>query len=182
MGTMLRKATQTDVDRIAALIRESVLGLQAAEYTLEQRQGALGTVFGVDRMLIGDRTYFVDDSGPHGQIIACGGWSKRNTLFGSDNAPGKDDRFLDPAAGDAARIRAFFVHPAFARRGLGSRILEACEREAREAGFRRLELGATLTGIPLYERHGFRRIETVQVPLPNGASISIVRMEKTLSD
>lgn len=175
---MLRKATFDDAEAIEALISDSVIRLQAGEYTLEQRQGALGTVFGLDRLLIADQTYFavVEDDG---RLIACGGWSKRNTLFGSDNAPRKNDNFLDPAV-DAARIRAFFVHPDFARRGLGSQILEACEEEARAAGFQRLELGATLTGLPLYMRYGFQPVERVEVPLANGASIPIVRMAKAL--
>ena len=175
---LLRKAAFEDAEAIEVLIRESVMRLQAGEYSVEQRQGALGSVFGLDQLLIADGTYFAVDA-EDGHLIACGGWSKRSTLFGSDNAPGKNDSFLDPAV-DGARIRAFFVHPDFARRGVASRILEACEQEAREAGFRRLQLGATLTGIPLYERHGFSAIERVEVPLANGASIPIVRMEKLL--
>jgi len=175
----LRLATTDDIEAIAALIEASVLQLQAGEYTLEQRQGALGTVFGVDRLLIADGTYFVVVDPATRALAACGGWSKRNTLFGSDNAPVKNDDWLDPAV-DAARIRAFFVHPDWARRGLGTRILETCEAAAREAGFTRLTLGATLTGIPLYERHGFRPVERVEVPLANGHSIPIVRMEKVL--
>jgi GNAT superfamily N-acetyltransferase len=176
---MMRKAAFQDVERIGSLIAESVMGLQAGDYTLAQREGALGTVFGVDRLLIEDQTYFVVEV-ENGRLAACGGWSKRSTLFGSDNgSPVKDASFLDPAV-DAARIRAFFVHPDFARRGLGSAILAACENEARSAGFRRLQLGATLTGIPLYERHGFRVLERTEVPLPNGESIAIVRMEKSL--
>jgi GNAT superfamily N-acetyltransferase len=175
----LRLATTDDIEAIAALIEASVLHLQAGEYTLEQRQGALGTVFGVDRLLIADGTYFVVVDPASGALAACGGWSKRNTLFGSDNAPVKNDDWLDPAV-DAARIRAFFVHPDWARRGLGTRILDTCEAAARQAGFTRLTLGATLTGIPLYERHGFQAVERVEVPLRNGHSIPIVRMEKML--
>ncbi len=176
---LLRLATPDDIPAIAALIEVSVRGLQANDYTFEQREGALGSVFGVDRLLIEDRTYFVVEDAAQ-SIIACGGWSKRNTLFGSDNAPVKNDNWLDPHV-DAARIRAFFVHPAHARRGLGSLIMRTCEEAARQAGFRKLTLGATLTGIPLYERHGFRQMERVEVPLANGTSIPIVRMEKELA-
>lgn len=175
----LRLATPDDIPAIAALIEASVRGLQASDYSLEQREGALGTVFGVDRLLIEDRTYFVVEDEAR-EMVACGGWSKRNTLFGSDNAPVKNDNWLDPQL-DAARIRAFFVHPSHARRGLGSLIMRTCEEAARRAGFTRLTLGATLTGIPLYERHGFRQVERVEVPLVNGTSIPIVRMEKELT-
>jgi GNAT superfamily N-acetyltransferase len=176
----LRLATFDDIPAIADLIEQSVMQLQQQEYTVEQRQGALGTVFGVDRMLIADGTYFVAVDETNGSLAACGGWSKRRTLFGSDNAPAKNDSWLDPRV-DAARIRAFFVHPNWARRGLGSRILEACEAAAQKAGFTKLELGATLTGIPLYTRYGFQPIERVEVPLANGHSIPIVRMGKTLT-
>lgn len=176
---LLRLATPDDIPAIAALIEASVRGLQANDYSFEQREGALGSVFGVDRLLIEDRTYFVVEDAAR-SIIACGGWSKRNTLFGSDNAPVKNDNWLDPQV-DAARIRAFFVHPAHARRGLGSLIMRTCEDAARQEGFGKLTLGATLTGIPLYERHGFRQVERVEVPLANGTSIPIVRMEKELA-
>jgi len=173
----LRLATLNDIPAIEELIAASVNGLQAGDYSVEQRTGALGSVFGVDRALIRDGTYFVIQH--VGTLVACGGWSKRKTLFGSDHVSGKDDAFLDPLV-DAARIRAFFVHPSWARRGFGSQLLEAGEQAARSAGFRRLELGATLTGIPLYERHGFQPLERSEVPLPNGATISIVRMWKQL--
>lgn len=174
---LLRLAVFNDIPKLQALIEASVNGLQASDYNAEQRAGALGTVFGVDRQLIRDGTYFVIEAG--GALVACGGWSKRRTLFGSDHVEGKDDGFLDPAI-DAARIRAFFVHPDWARRGLGSRLLKAGERAAREGGFTRLELGATLTGLALYERHGFREMERIEVALPNGAALAIVRMSKAL--
>ena len=174
---LLRLATFDDIPAIEALIAASVNGLQLSDYNAEQRAGALGSVFGVDRQLIRDGTYFVIEHG--GALVACGGWSKRKTLFGSDKVEGKDDAFLDPSA-DAARIRAFFVHPDWARRGFGSRLLDAGEQAARAAGFKRLELGATLTGIPLYQRHGFLPLEPSEVPLPNGATIAIVKMWKPL--
>jgi GNAT superfamily N-acetyltransferase len=174
----LRLALPDDIPAIHALIQQSVMRLQVGEYTREQREGALGSVFGVDRRLIEDGTYFVIACAP-GQLAACGGWSRRRTLFGSDAISGKDDAWLDPAI-DAARIRAFFVHPDWARRGLGSLILEECEAAARAAGFTRLELGATLTGVPLYARHGFKELETVEVPLRNGAQLPIVKMTKIL--
>jgi GNAT superfamily N-acetyltransferase len=115
--------------------------------------------------------------GEENKIVACGGWSKRKTLFGSDRAAGREDDLLDPAC-DRAKIRAFFVHPDWARRGLGSRILEACENAAREAGFTGFEMGATLTGVKLYRERGYSAIEEMAVPLQNGASLPIVRMVK----
>jgi N-acetylglutamate synthase-like GNAT family acetyltransferase len=175
----IRLARLDDIREIQALIRQSVIELQAGEYTRAQREGALGSVFGVDRRLIEDGTYFVV-AGQTAELAACGGWSRRRTLFGSDSIEGKDDSWLNPTS-DAARIRAFFVHPRWARRGLGSRILGECEAAARAAGFRRLELGATLTGVPFYSRFGFREIEPVEVALGNGERLPIVRMEKELA-
>jgi GNAT superfamily N-acetyltransferase len=174
---ILRLAQLDDAPALENLIEESVRKLQAADYTPEQLTGALGTVLGLDRQLIRDSTYFAIEV--DGSIVACGGWSRRRTLFGADRVPGKDDAWLDPAI-DAARIRAFFVHPDWARRGLGTRLLEACEAAARTAGFERLELAATLTGIPLYAARGYSPAERVEVPLANGAVLPVVRMEKTL--
>jgi GNAT superfamily N-acetyltransferase len=164
-----------DVPALQELITQSVRGLQAADYTTAQVEGALGTVYGTDQAMISDRTYFVVEH--EGAIVACGGWSKRRTAFGSDHSPVKDDRLLDPHV-DPAKIRAFFVHPAFARQGLGTRILEACEQAAQNAGFTRFELTATLTGVPLYARHGYIEVEKVQFTLPNGEPYSAVRMRK----
>ena len=172
---ILRLATLDDAPALERLIADSVRTLQAGEYTVEQREGALGTVFGVDRRLIRDGTYFAIET--DGALAACGGWSRRKTLFGGDHVAGKDDAWLDPAV-DAARIRAFFVHPQWARRGFGSRILEACEAAAREAGFRRLEMAATLTGVPFYAARGYVEVERMEVPLMNGVSLEVVRMSK----
>jgi len=174
---ILRLAQLEDAAALEELIQVSVRSLQAGDYSAAQMEGALGTVLGLDRQLIRDGTYFVVDA--EGPIVACGGWSRRRTLFGADRAPGKDDGWLDPAV-DPARVRAFFVHPEWARRGLGTRILEAAEAAARAAGFRRLELAATLTGIPLYAARGYSAIERVEVPLPNGEILPVVRMGKPL--
>ena len=173
----LRLATPDDIPALEALIAESVRTLQASDYSVPQMEGALGTVFGVDRLLIDDGTYFVAEAG--NEIVACGGWSRRKTLFGSDQTPAKDDNWLDPAV-DAARIRAFFVNPKWARRGLGSRILRECEAAARARGFTRLELVATLTGEPLYRAHGFAAGLRFSVPLGNGEELPVVRMEKAI--
>ena len=176
MTYALRLATAEDIPALEQLIAQSVRVLQAADYTPAQREGALGTVFGVDRRLVADGTYFVVIASD-GSLAGCGGWSRRQTLFGSDHSPVKDDAFLDPAV-DAARIRAFFIHPQHARRGLGRKILEACEAAAREHGFTVFELGATLTGIPLYQACGYVAEERILVPLPNGESLPVVRMRK----
>ena len=171
----IRLALPSDAPQIEALIGLSVRTLQAADYAPEQIEGALGTVFGVDTQLISDQTFYVVGTGS--AIVGCGGWSKRTTLFGSDHRSGREDDLLDPAH-DNARIRAFFVHPDWARRGIGSMILDTCERAAMDAGFRGFELGATLTGERLYSVRGYRPVEHVEVPLANGASLPIIRMEK----
>jgi GNAT superfamily N-acetyltransferase len=175
---VIRTAVLADVEAIEVLIAASVHGLQAGDYSQEQREGALGTVFGADRQMISDGTYYAVEE--EGRMVACGGWSRRHTPFGGDRSPRKDDRFLYPAT-DAARIRAFFVHPDFARRGLGTLLLNTCEDAARAAGFTRAELTSTLTGIPLYEVRGFVAKERLELPLGNGATLPVVRMEKSLT-
>lgn len=174
----LRKAVETDVDALAALIDASVRTLQAQDYTSHQIEAALGSVFGVDRRLIADQTYFVAEIGE--RVVAGGGWSYRRTLFGADAAAVRDDAILDPKW-EPARVRAFFVDPEFARRGIGSLLLAACEAAAAQAGFTRVELGATLTGVALYARHGYEEIERTQASLPTGGSLAIVRMGKALA-
>jgi len=175
----VRLAEAADIPAIERLIPLSVRVLQAATYTPAQIEAALGTVFGVDRRLIEDGTYFLAEVG--GEVVGCGGWSRRRTLFGSDHGPVRDDGWLDPAQ-DAGRVRAFFVHPAWARRGIGRRIVEACEATARAAGFTRLELAATLAGEPLYRACGFEVVEAAEAPLPNGETLPILRMSKRLTD
>ncbi len=154
--------------------------LQAGDYSPGQLEGALGTVFGVDTQLIADGTYFVieDVSQPEKRIVACGGWSKRRTLFGSDHARERSDSLLDPVT-EPARIRAFFIHPDRARMGLGTELLNACEEAARIAGFQQFELGATLTGERLFRARGYHAAEKLSVPLPNGATLPIIRMAKS---
>jgi GNAT superfamily N-acetyltransferase len=181
MLILVRQAVMADVPALERLIRASVLGLQTEDYTLEQREQALELVFGVDTQLVADGTYFVAEAmvGQDPVITGCGGWSKRRTLFGSDHCAGREDALLDPQR-DAAKIRAFFVHPDWARRGVGSRILEVCEAAAATAGFRRLEMGATLTGVPLYSARGYLEAEHLEVPLRPGKYLPIVRMVKQL--
>ena len=178
----VRLATDADISTLHALIESSVRVLQANDYTSAQIEGALGTVLGLDSQLIKDETYFVIEAKtPEGQtvIAACGGWSKRKTLFGSDHAAEREPELLDPTV-DATKIRAFFVHPDWARRGLGTLLLETCENAAKSAGFTRFEMGSTLTGVPLYKLRGYQVIAPIAVPLRNGESLPVIRMAKSV--
>jgi N-acetylglutamate synthase-like GNAT family acetyltransferase len=182
MTFSLRKATEHDVPVLRELIDASVRGLQSADYSPTQIESALATVYGVDSQLIADGTYFVVESDEaENKIVACGGWSRRKTLYGGDRWTGREDSLLDPEK-DAAKIRAFFVHPAWVRRGIGTILLDACEQAALAAGFRRLEMGATLSGVPLYAARGYVALEDLAVPLANGESLPIVRMEKRFAE
>ena len=177
----VRLATTADIPILHALIESSVRILQAGDYTPAQIEGALGTVLGLDTQLIKDQTYFViEATNSSGEIVivACGGWSKHKTLFGSDHAAVREPELLDPKL-DAAKIRAFFVHPDWARRGLGTLLLETCENAAKSAGFTRFEMGSTLTGVALYKLRGYQVIEPIAVPLRNGESLPVIRMAKS---
>lgn len=178
MSLSFRLAQPDDIPALNALIEHSIRGLQTNDYTPAQIEGALGHALGLDTQLVRDRHYFVAQTAD-GRLAACGGWSNRRTLFGSDHGPGREDDLLDPAV-DAAKIRAIFVHPDFARQGLGSRMLAHCEAAAVAAGFRRFEMGSTLTGIALYRLKGYADAGEVRVPLPNGESLPILRMTKAL--
>jgi len=180
LNLTLRLATAADIPALDRLIETSVRTLERNDYTPEQIAGALGTVLGLDTQLVADRTYFVAEAraGCAHLLAGCGGWSKRKTLFGSDHADVREPELLHPAT-DAAKIRAFFIHPDFARRGIGSKILEACEAAARSAGFSRFEMGATLTGVPLYLARGYQILERIEVPLRNGHTLPVVRMAKS---
>ena len=179
----LRLATDEDIPSLHSLIEVSVRCLQADDYTPAQIEGALGAVLGLDTQLIRDRTYFiaevdVEDSKERKRLAGCGGWSKRKTLFGADRGPDREPELLDPAT-DAAKVRAIFVHPDFARQGLGSLILATVENAARDAGFRRFEMGSTLTGVPLYRLKGYVELERTAVPLANGEALPVVKMIKS---
>jgi GNAT superfamily N-acetyltransferase len=177
MHWFIRLATLDDIPALEALIPLSVRKLQAETYSITQIEAALGTVFGVDTQLIRDGSYYVAQAGS--AIVGSGGWSRRKTLFGGDHAPAKDDSFLDTAC-EPARVRAFFMHPAWARRGIGRAILAECEAAAAGMGFRTLELSATLAGVPLYTAGGFTAVETISVALANGLMLPVVRMRKSL--
>lgn len=180
MSFHIRTATLAEVSALQALIEASARELQTSDYTAEQIEAALRTVYGVDTVLIEDGTYFVavSDAEPHA-FAGCGGWSKHKTLYGADHWTSRDDDLLDPST-DAAKVRAFFVNPAWARRGVGTAMLDACESAARDAGFRRSEMGATLTGVKLFEGRGYRAIERISIPVGDEIFIDVVRMEKSL--
>jgi GNAT superfamily N-acetyltransferase len=178
----LRLAVPEDIPVLRQVIEASVRRLQTQDYSPAQIEGALQTVFGVDSQLIADGTYIAAEAEtvPTGQspvIVGCGGWSKRKTLYGSDHWTGREDELLDPLH-DAAKIRAFFIHPDWARRGIGSMILQACEDAARSAGFTRFEMGATLTGAKLFGVKGYQPVKPISIPLLNGESLPVIHMEK----
>lgn len=173
----LRKANLDDREAIGELIIESARKLSREDYSEEQIEAAIAAVFGVDTELILDGTYFVADS--CGRLIGCGGWSKRKTLFGGDQSANRDASELDPKL-EAARIRAFFVHPEYARTGIGRSILSACEGEARAYGFRSIELMATLPGVKFYRACGYEGDERFEYEIGNGVRIEFVPMKKDL--
>jgi GNAT superfamily N-acetyltransferase len=179
MSFTLRKAATSDVDRIEVVVDASVRGLAKGIYSDREIELSIQTVFGVDLQLIDDETYFVAEIDE--RIVGCGGWSKRKTLFGATRyEDSRDDAMLDPAT-EPAKIRAFFVHPEAARKGIGRAILEACESEARAAGFRSAEMMATLPGIPQYEACGYQRLDRVDVPLGTANEwVTCFRMRKAL--
>jgi GNAT superfamily N-acetyltransferase len=216
----VRPAVEEEIPALRELIEMSVRQLQAEDYTVEQRENALKTVFGVDSQLVADKTYLVvearsvynekdwqsedlkeklrqklsektaasvlavglgvDVDFPELRpvVVACGGWSKRKTLYGGDKWHAREDSLLDPCV-DAAKIRAFFIHPSWARRGIGTLLLDACESAARAAGFTRFEMGATLTGAKLFGARGYQAVKNIDVPIGPGLTLPVIHMEKS---
>ena len=177
MSIRIQHATFDDIPVLEQLIPLSARGLSTGYYTPAQTESAIKYVFGVDTQLLIDGTYFAVEE--DGEIIACGGWSKRSTLFGGDQFKTVADPLLDPAK-DAARIRAFFVHPDKARLGVGRMLLNACEQAAIENGFTKMEMGATLPGVPFYSRMGYYELSKIDLPLPDGEVMGIIKMGKLL--
>jgi GNAT superfamily N-acetyltransferase len=177
MSFVVRLATEHDVPSLNALIPESVRALSVGYYTDRQIESALVHVFGLDSQLIADGTYYVVTE--EDQIAGCGGWSKRKTLYGGDQMINHVDDLLDPTQ-DAAKIRAFFVHPNWARRGIGRRIMEVCEQAARANGFHKMELGSTLPGEPLYTAMGYTVTERFDITMPDGVTLPGALMVKSL--
>jgi GNAT superfamily N-acetyltransferase len=173
----VRPATPADIPAMEALIARSGIALSAGFYTPEQAQAVTQHVFGVDTQLVADQTYFVIEK--EGMLAACGGWSKRSTLFGADRTKQGADPLLDPAT-EPARIRAFFVEPSAARQGLGRLLLQHCSDAALAGGFHTLELAATMPGVPLYQACGFTLLESFEIALPGPVQVPLARMRKVL--
>ena len=173
----IRLARLEEVRELIHLMKLSVRNLHRKDYSAEQIEAALTHLYGIDSQLIKDGTYFVAEI--DGQIVGCGGWSKRRTLYGGDQFETRIDDELDPAV-DAARIRAFFVDPDHARKGIGRSILATCEAAAVQAGFRRAEMGATLPGVPMYAALGYAGDEVIDIDMGDGYNLRCIRMEKSL--
>jgi N-acetylglutamate synthase-like GNAT family acetyltransferase len=177
MDITIRLAEMDDVPALKELIPLSARELSKGYYTSEQTESMIKYIIGVDTQLIIDQTYYVAEA--DGQIVGCGGWSKRKTLYGGDQIKEQEDPLLDPKV-DAGHIRAFFVHPQWTRRGIGRRIILACEAAARAEGFTRMDLGATLPGEPLYAAMGYVATERFEIPTADGNSIPAAQMQKQL--
>jgi GNAT superfamily N-acetyltransferase len=174
-GLTSRLASEDDLPALEAVMDAAIAELQKGFLSPEQI-AASRTIMGLDRQLVADRTYFAVEEGD--RIAGCGGWSRRATLYGGDHTPGRDPELLDPAQ-DAARVRAMYTHPDFARRGVGRLILQLCEDAARAEGFHRLELMGTMSGRPLYESYGFQPIEDI-LDARGGAPVPLTRMGKAI--
>jgi len=171
-----RIATEADIPVIADLMDRAIAQLQRG-FLSEAEIAASRAHMGLDTQLIADRSYFIVTI--DGAVAGCGGWSARATLFGGDASGGRDPEMLDPAR-HPARIRAMYTDPAFVRRGVGRNLLDLCEHAAAAAGFRRLEMAATLSGVPLYRACGYVEIEAFEAVAPGGIPVPLVRMGKAL--
>ena len=174
----VRAALPDDIPAMEALIARSGIELSDGFYSAEQAAAVTRHVFGVDTQLVADRTYFLIEK--HGELVACGGWSKRSTLFGADRTKQGADPLLDPAT-EPARIRAFFVDPSAARQGLGRLLLTHCTDAAAAGGFHTLELAATMPGVPLYLACGFEVAERFEITLPDQVQVPLARMRKSIA-
>ena len=178
MEISIRVAVLNDVPALKQLIPLSARVLSKGFYTPRQAESAIKYIFGVDTQLVEDKTYYVAEA--EGQIVGCGGWSKRKTMFGGDQMKAEVDPLLDPRE-DAGRIRAFFIHPNWARKGIGRRIIQACEEAAKADGFTRMELVATMPGEPLYAAMGDEITKRFDQPLPDKVAVPLAHMKKQLA-
>lgn len=178
MEIIIRMAVMADVPALRTLIPESARELSKHYYSAQQIDSAIRYIFGVDTQLIADQTYYVAEA--DGQIVGCGGWSKRNTMFGGDQMKAAQDPLLDPKE-EAGRIRAFFVRPGWARKGIGRRIIRACEDAARADGFTRMELVATMPGEPLYAAMGYEVTRRFDQPMADSTALPLAHMKKSLA-
>jgi len=175
----IRLAVPEDLPALRQLIADSVRGLSHGYYSSSQIESALRFVFGVDTQLLIDQTYYIIEAGGH-ELAAAGGWSRRSTLYGGDQVKRGEDSLLNPAH-DPARIRAFFVHPHWARQGMARTLFNRCLSAARHEGFRTFELAATTPGEPVYTTLGFKPVEYYAVPMPDGTELPLVRMIRSIS-
>jgi GNAT superfamily N-acetyltransferase len=170
-----RLASRSDVPFLEPLVRLATDELQRGFLDAEQIK-ASHAIMGIDTQLVDDGTYYIVEL--RGALAGCGGWSRRVTLYGGDHSTGRDEHLLDPTV-DAARVRAMYTHPAFTRRGVGRLILQLCERAAAAEGFTRLQLHATLAGLPLYRAYGFEPVEEIVIESA-GVGIPAVHMIKAI--
>ena len=173
----IRRATMDDVPALERLVERSIRALSAGHYDAAQVESSLRHLYGIDTVLVQDGTYLVMEM--EGALAGCGGWSFRQTPFGGDNAEAvRDDAGRRIPGRDAAVMRAYFVDPAWTRRGIARKLLTACEAAAREAGFDRFELTSTSMGRAMYAACGYRAVEPVDVALPDGQHLPHVLMVK----
>ncbi len=175
-----RLAAPADVPRIVELMQASIMENMQDFLSAAEIEAAKETM-GVDMSLIEDQTYFLIETADGGEteLVGCGGWGRRKTLYGGDHTVGRDDSLSDPAT-DAARIRAMYTHPAWVRRGIGALLLELGESAARDAGFSTIELGSTLAGEPFYLAHGYKEFDRDTHIAANGSTNIVIRMSKSL--
>lgn len=169
----------SDIDDITKLMEMATYELQK-DFLTEEQLEVVGQFMGVDTTLIDDQTYFLilhDEGLASEQIVGCGGWGKRETLYGGSHSPGRNDKVLDPKT-DRARIRAMYCHPDWARNGIGRMIVSLCEGAAKEAGFTKMVMGATLAGQPLYEVCGYKVSERMVEVAPSGVTVPVLKMIK----
>jgi GNAT superfamily N-acetyltransferase len=171
-----RLAIESDLPQLSTLMERAIRELLKPVLRPEQVEASF-SIMGLDTQLIEDRTYFVVEE--DGRVAGCGGWSRRATLFGGDHSAGRDARLLDPAS-EPARVRAMYTAPDFARRGVGRLVLSLCEDAAKREGFRAVELGATMAGLPLYRACGYVELEAMDVATPSGVMVPIIRMGKPI--
>lgn len=173
----IRPAVEADIAVITKLMGAAIAELQKGFLSPAEIE-ASKEVMGLDTQIIADRTYFVVETA--GRIVGCGGWSRRKTLFGGDHSAGRDAALLDPET-EAAKIRAMYTDPAYVRQGVGRLVLRTCEDAAAAEGFSRLEMGATLAGVPLYEAAGYRKVALIPAKTKSGVEVPIWRMEKAIA-
>lgn len=170
-----RVATTDDLELLSAVMEAAISELQQGFLSPAEIESSRA-IMGIDTQLIKDGTYYVVFAGD--EVAGCGGWSRRATLYGGDHTPGRDPELLDPAV-DAARVRAMYTNPAFARRGVGRLILSLCQQDAKAEGFTRLELMGTMSGEPLYTAYGFVPVERITDDR-GGAAVPLVKMAKSI--